>query len=91
LKEGREKNERDTKRQHERKIQRGRKGERETHNILEMSKLVKFLSLSNPLELCSHHFSSRLHRPVGIIKDPTVWLDGAIPPQISLIMSWANW
>ncbi len=36
--------------------------------------LIKFLSLSNPLEQCSDPF------PVGINKDHTVWLDGAGPP-----------
>jgi len=41
-----------------------------------MSELVKFLSLSNPLGLCSDHFSGQ---PEGINKDPTVWLDGAKP------------
>jgi hypothetical protein len=26
----------------------------------------------------------------GLNKDPSVWLDGARPPPISLIMSWTN-
>ncbi len=47
---------------------------------LTVSELVKFLSLSNPLELCSDLFPRRLCRPVGISKDQTVWLDGARPP-----------
>ncbi len=44
-----------------------------------MSELIKFLSLSNPLELCSHPFPSRLCRPGGINEDPTIWLDGTRP------------
>jgi hypothetical protein len=47
--------------------------------LLVMSGLVKFLSLSNSLELCSDHFPSWLCRPGGINKDPTVWPDGARP------------
>ncbi len=50
-----------------------------------MSELVKFLSMSNPLELCSDQFSSRFHWAGGINKDPTVWLDGALPPPLSTI------
>ncbi len=45
-----------------------------------MHELVEFVSLSNPLELCSDHFHARLRQPAGIIKDPSVWLDGAGPP-----------
>ncbi len=40
---------------------------------------VKILCWSNPLELCLDHFLSWLHQPGGIIKDPTVWQDGARP------------
>jgi hypothetical protein len=40
--------------------------------ITKMSELVKFFSLSIPLELCSDHFPSLLCRPEGINKDPTV-------------------
>ncbi len=47
-----------------------------------MSKLVKFLSLSNLLELCSDHFPSWLCKLRGVNKDPTVWLDGARPPPM---------
>ncbi len=47
---------------------------------LVMHELVEFVSLSNPLELCSDHFHARLCQPAGIIKDPSVWLDGAGPP-----------
>jgi hypothetical protein len=46
-----------------------------------MSELVEFLSLSNPLELCSDHFPNWLYQQGGIYKDPTVWIDGASPPQ----------
>ncbi len=42
-----------------------------------MSKLVKFMSLSNLSELCSHHFPGWLNQPGGINKDPTIWLDEA--------------
>jgi hypothetical protein len=59
-------------------------------SILVMSKLAKFLSLSNPLELCSHHFPSRLHRSGGTNEDPVVWLDGARPPNkysLEIVMS----
>jgi hypothetical protein len=42
-------------------------------------------SLSNPSELCSDHFPSRFCQPGVLNKDPTVWLDGARPPPISLI------
>ncbi len=45
-----------------------------------MSELVKLSSLSNPLELCSDHFSGQLCWSGGIKKDPTVWLDVALPP-----------
>ncbi len=44
-----------------------------------MSEFVKFLSLSNPLKLSSHHFPVRLCQPWCINKDPTVWLDGDEP------------
>ncbi len=44
-----------------------------------MSVLVKFLSLSNPLEPGSDHFTGRLSQPRGLNKDPIVWLDGARP------------
>ncbi len=47
-----------------------------------MSKLVKFLSWPYPLEPWSEHFPVQLHRPWGggvVIKDPSVWLDGARP------------
>jgi hypothetical protein len=43
------------------------------------SEFVKFLSLSNPLQLCSDHFSDRLCEPGGINMDPTLWLNGARP------------
>jgi hypothetical protein len=39
--------------------------------------LIKFLSLSNPSELCPGYFPGQLCWPMGINKDPTVWLDGA--------------
>ncbi len=42
-----------------------------------ISELIKFLSLSNPLELCSDCFPSRLCQRGGISKDPTVRLNGA--------------
>ncbi len=48
---------------------------------LVISELVKFLSLSNPLELLSNNFPGLLHRPGGINIDPTAWLDGARPPD----------
>ncbi len=41
--------------------------------------LVKFSIMSKPSELCSDHFPSQLHRPGGINKDLTVWLDGGRP------------
>jgi hypothetical protein len=33
-----------------------------------MSELVKFLSLSNPLKVCSHHFPGRLFASASINK-----------------------
>jgi hypothetical protein len=53
--------------------------EKFTEYMLVMSELVKVSSLSNPLELCSDHFSCWLCRPYGINKDLTVWFDGARP------------
>ncbi len=44
-----------------------------------MSELLKFLSLSNPSDLCSDLFIAKLCRPGVINKDPTVWLNGARP------------
>ncbi len=46
----------------------------------EMTELVEFLSLSNPLEVCLDHFTGQLSSSGCINKDPTVWLDGARPP-----------
>ncbi len=43
-----------------------------------MFQLVKFLSLSNPLELCLDYFSSQLYQHGNINKDPTVWLNGGV-------------
>jgi hypothetical protein len=40
------------------------------------NKLVKFLSLLNPLELCSDHFQGQQR---GINKDPSILLHGARP------------
>ncbi len=48
-----------------------------------MSELVKFLSLSNPLQLCSGYFPSRLCQPGCISKDPTVSVGLARPPPLS--------
>ncbi len=48
-----------------------------THIFSVMPKLAKFLCLSNPLELCSDHFSHQLCWPGGINKDNTIWQDGA--------------
>ncbi len=45
---------------------------------------VQIGSWLDPLEQCSDYFSGRQR---VIKKDPTVWLDGAGPPQISLIIS----
>jgi hypothetical protein len=42
-----------------------------------MSKLVEFLSLSNPLEICSDHFPGSLCQPGSINKDNSVLLDVA--------------
>ncbi len=39
--------------------------------------LIKFLSLSNPSELSSHHFHSWLCWPVGLSIRMLQWLDGA--------------
>ncbi len=47
-----------------------------------MSELVKFLSLLNPLELCSHHFPAKLCQPVGFNKDPILWPDRDRPTQV---------
>jgi hypothetical protein len=44
---------------------------------LVITKLVEFLSLSNPLELCSDHFLGWNSQPGGINKDPSIWLDVA--------------
>jgi hypothetical protein len=57
------------------------------------SELVEFLSLSNPMELCSNNFPSWFHRPGGINKDPTAWLVGARPPDTYIFknnISWPN-
>jgi hypothetical protein len=45
-----------------------------------ISKLIKFSSLSNVLQLCSDHFLIRFCQTGGIIMDPAVWLDEARPP-----------
>jgi hypothetical protein len=45
-----------------------------------ISKLIKFSSLSNVLQLCSDHFPIRLCQTGGIIMDTAVWLDEARPP-----------
>jgi len=45
-----------------------------------ISKLIKFSSLSNVLQLCSDHFLIRLCQTGGIIMDTAVWLDEARPP-----------
>ncbi len=37
--------------------------------------------MSNSLELCTYHFPGWLRWPGGINKDPTVWVDGARPPN----------
>jgi hypothetical protein len=50
------------------------------HTKMVISELVKFFSLTNPVEPCSDHFNDRLPRPRGINKDPTVWLDGTKLP-----------
>jgi hypothetical protein len=42
--------------------------------------LVKFLSWSNPLDLCSVHFPCQIAGQGGILNDPTVWLNGASHP-----------
>jgi hypothetical protein len=49
---------------------------------LVMSELVEYLSLSNPLDLCSHHFPARLCQPGGINKDHIVGIDGDGPPLV---------
>jgi hypothetical protein len=41
--------------------------------------LVKCLSLSNPLGLCSVYFPGQLGGPEGINKDPDDWFDRARP------------
>jgi hypothetical protein len=51
-------------------------------NLKVMPDLVKFLSLSNPLELCSDNFSDQLCQPGGFNKDLPVGLDGARPPPM---------
>jgi len=43
-----------------------------------MFELVKFSSLSNPLELCLDYFTSQLYQHGDINKDPTVWLNGCV-------------
>ncbi len=48
--------------------------------LANMSKLVKFSSLSNLLKLCSNHILTWLCWPRGINKNPTVWLYGARQP-----------
>ncbi len=47
-----------------------------------MFDLVEFSSLSNPFELGSDNFPSSHGKPGGINKEPTVWLEGAIPPPM---------
>jgi hypothetical protein len=49
-------------------------------SIKAMPEFVKFLSLLNPLELCSVYFTSCLFWPWHINNDPTISLDGARPP-----------
>ncbi len=44
----------------------------------------------NPLELCSDHFLAGFAGQGVLNKDQTVWLDGARPTPISLIMSLIN-
>ncbi len=46
---------------------------------MDMSEFVKFLILSNPLELCSVHFPTFRGKGTSINKDPTVWPDRARP------------
>jgi hypothetical protein len=48
--------------------------------LLIISELVIFLSLWNALELCSDYIPVQFHRPWGITKDNTVWLNAARPP-----------
>jgi hypothetical protein len=47
-------------------------------------------TLSHLLKSCSDHFPSLLCQQGVLNKDPTVWLEGAIPTQISIIMSLAS-
>jgi hypothetical protein len=50
-----------------------------------MFEFVEFLSLSNPLELCSDHFSGWQSWPGGTNEDLTFWLDAArLPPKYVL-------
>jgi hypothetical protein len=42
-----------------------------------MPELVKFLSLSKPLKLCSDHFPHWLCQPGDLNKDPTISQYGA--------------
>jgi hypothetical protein len=53
--------------------------------IFNLATLVCPSHSSNPLELCSDHFTNRLCWQRVFYKDPTVWLDGARPPPMSLI------
>jgi hypothetical protein len=46
--------------------------------------------LSNPLELCWIIFPASFAGQGALYEDPTAWLDRAIPPPISLIMTLAN-
>jgi hypothetical protein len=46
-----------------------------------MSNVFNFFRWSNPLELCSDHFPSRLHHQGDVNKDAMVLLDGARPPH----------
>jgi len=42
------------------------------------------------MELCSNHYPTRPSGQGVLNEGPTVWLDGARPPQISLIVSLTN-
>ncbi len=54
--------------------------------VCHIFKFVKFLSLSNPTELCSDHFPGWQSLSGGINKDPTVWLEeDRQPPKYALI------
>ena len=50
-------------------------------SFTQVDNLRKCLSVSNPLEICSDHFTRWLCLPVGINKDPAVWINGARLPH----------